>query len=247
MKILSKLGRFYCLASAGLVAVVAVGLGVAFGLGFVPDGSLEKIVTALEREPKIDDAVVEVSRKKTPTEVALDVEKRQAPDVRLWSRRLEQVGEGIQKDLAELDGRLARMKSEEQRLSRVSEILTQVLSNLLGEEITADELLASADEVVRTLEEQRRDEMRKPWMLDTLKSMEPRAIATLFSGASAEGEQGLKEGEAVELLGGLPPRKAGQVLAEMGKVDPTRAARLLALMGRGEPLGDGSVTGGQVR
>ncbi|MGE3164254.1 MAG: hypothetical protein AB7O52_05075 [Planctomycetota bacterium] len=238
---LSRVGSLYCLLCGLLLGPAAATFAVAVALGWLPDRPLERVVSALTLQPEAPPSTGAADVQQPGSEPAAAA---MAPDLRLWSRRLEDVGAGIEEDLAKVEAKFVQLAAEEQRLDQVSMILTQVLTQLLGEEITKDALLSSAEELVARLEKSHSEGERRPWLLETLESMGARDVAGVLSGASVAGEEGMNEAEAVALLGGLPPRKAGQVLAEMGKVDPVRAARMLAQVGRDENPARGSRSGG---
>lgn len=237
----SRIGSLYCLTCGLVVGPALFTVALAVALGWLPDRPLDRVVSALTDQAVEAKPAPEAEFAATPKRVGHE----STPDTRLWSRRLEEVGDGIERDLERVESEFARLEKERAQLSEVSRILTQVLSQLLGEEITRETLLSSAEQLVEKLEKSHAEAERRPWLLETLQSMGPRDVAGVLSGVTAPGDKGMNEEEAVALLGGLPPRKAGQVLAELGKVDPVRAARMLAQVGRDEDPTRGSLSGGK--
>ena len=229
MKAVGWLGRAYCIASGLILAPLLIGFLVAYFGGMLPDQPLERIAKALEKEPQEEEA--EEAEAEPENENNQD---RTATDARAWSQRLQSVGDGILENLRDVEEARVRVAQEEADLQGLVTALTDVLSTLLEEPVTKEQLAGASDQLIARLREMGKSENRMPWMLDTLKSMEAKAVARLFSGAGSEEEGGLKDDEAVKLLGGLKPRKAGEVFAELGKVDPGQASRLLALLGKEE-------------
>ena len=112
-------------------------------------------------------------------------------------------------------------------LDKLSAGTAQLLSALLKEEISPQQALNESDALVARMKQWQLEHQKLPNLLETLKTMEPKAIAAILTG----GDASLGEDRATMLLSGLAPRKAGQVLTEMGKIDPNRAARIIARLG----------------
>lgn len=231
MKILSMITKAYCIAAGLLLGPLLVGSLIAYFSGMLPEQPLQRIVQALEKDSEADADSEGEGAADESTDTDQD---RSATDERAWARRLEHVGDGIISNLKNVEDARLRVAKEEAALDGLVQAVTELLSTLLGKPVQKQDLYSSSDELVAQLREVGKGEKRMPWMLDTLKSMKPRAVAALFGTAGSEEEGGLKDDEAVKLLGGLQPRKAGEVLAELGKVDPGQASRLLALLGKEE-------------
>lgn len=242
MKWLTKLGRVYCIVAGALLAPAVLALVLAHFTGQFPDRPLERVVQALQKQPEAPDVDPVQDAQK-----AAELEENRAPDVRLWARRLEQVGDGILHDVKNLEEGLARLEQERAQQEQVLAGTTRLLSVLLGEEVETQQIHTETEALVARLEQEAVVKDRLPWLLETLGAMNAKAIAALLQGMPAEGTDGLREGEAVALLGGLTPRKVGQVLTELGKANPLLAGRLLAQLGRDESPGGSPEGKGQAK
>ncbi|MEM7167190.1 MAG: hypothetical protein AAF581_17140 [Planctomycetota bacterium] len=181
MKILGLIGKGYCVAAGLLVAPIAIGILIAHFSGMLPEQPLQRIVQALEKEDTGENG------EEAPVDEPVDeVQDRTASDERSWSRRLEQVGDGILANLKDVEAARAKVARQEQELQELVQSLTGVLSTLFEEPVTEEQLFASADQLVDRLRSMGKSENRMPWMLDTLKSMKPRAVAGLRGTAGCE-------------------------------------------------------------
>ena len=90
--------------------------------------------------------------------------------------------------------------------------------------------LGSLPQWIQRVEAMQSQQEKLPRLLETLGTVEPKALAAILSGGEKR-NKGLEEEQAVQLLAGLKPRRAGEVLSEMGKVDPALAARLISRLG----------------
>lgn len=226
MSALRSVGRTYCLLCGLLLGPLSLAFAVAFATDFFGSGALARVVQALQASPAGSEAT-------NAPEPGADSQHqdRRASEQRLWARRLEQVGDGILRDVQAIEAQRAEQAQRAERLATLTGALVALLEQVLGEPVTEERLLASTEELRERLELAQADRARWPWLITTVQSMEPRAIAAILKEPGFEGMDGLRSEEAARLLGGLQPRKAGQVLAELGKSDPAQAARLLAQLG----------------
>lgn len=221
MKALVLAAKGFCLLSGLLMAPTLLGIGLAYWMGFVPPW--EKI-RAVFAESEESSSAVESPVSSTESMSA------EAGEARLWESRLTLLREEIDREGARVEAERARLEARGDELDGLTKRLAATLTTMLDRKIEPDGVLAQLDGIDRELEALDAEEKRFPALIETLRAIDPGALANIVAGTGGEG---LSERQALRVLRGLPARRSAQVLEEMSKVDPVLASSLVELMGRG--------------
>lgn len=217
MKFCGRVFRLYCTVCGLLVTPVVLAVALAHSMGVLPVHKIQAVFA---------DGTPPVTLPR-PVVVIDDAEDGDGPvDPRLWRRRLAEMSERVETRSRELKRSHEEVRQQQRNVTAVSDALAAVLTTLLQEAVDGAGVVAAPDRFVRRLEERRSRRARLPHLVQTVGTMEPRAVAKLLA---RTGE--LDDDLASEILGALPPRKTAEVLSEMGRIDPQRGARLMAHLG----------------
>lgn len=221
MKPLVLVAKGFCLLSGLLMAPTLLGVGLAYWMGFVPPWEKIRAVFAESEESSPATEVAESS---------VEAMSGEAGEARLWESRLTLLREEIDREGSRVEADRQRLEARGEQLDALTERLAVTLTTVLDRKIEPDGMLAQLDGIDRELEALDAEEKRFPELIETLRAIDPGALASIVAGTGGEG---LSERQALRVLRGLPARRSAQVLEEMSKVDPVLASSLVELMGRG--------------
>lgn len=214
MKVIWWLFRAFSLLSGFIMLPALFGLGLAWWMGFVPPWEKLRDVFATSGSDGNELAIEEPVTKGDAVE----------EEPRLWESRLGL----LEKEVARESGVVAKERTRLEELSKGIEgtraALARTLSAILDRPIESSDVVDQAATIEQELERIEAEEKSLPQLIETLRSMDSKALAAVFSGANG---QGLSERQSLRLLRGLPPRKSAQVLEELSKADPARASSLV--------------------
>lgn len=225
MKIMKSIWRLFCSLSGLVVAPVLLAFILALAMGVLPP--LDQIRTLMS-EVQEANAAADSSKEEAPgSDSAPD-------DAPYWERRLNGVSSTIAADRADVDQRLVQAKQLEKKLNELRASLVPLLSATIGRPLTADQIVTESAALGDELAALNSEEERFPAVLNTAKTMSPKALAAILTpeaGAADGVDLAKSKKQTTKLLRSLQPRTTGKVLEAMAKIDAGFARELIESMG----------------
>lgn len=232
MKRIGKLGyQLFALLSALVMAPVLGALLLASLLGMLPPW--EKIRASLS-----NDTALAVTKPMDPSPLSAGVARppgeldpEAADGLVLWNERLRGMSADLSASQAAVRAEKAEVAAARTQLTALVTASAELSSQLLGRNVTTDEIASETARLVLEMKQQGERARGLPRLLESLKAVEPEALARIFSEQEAalvsDEARAASQRETAALLSAMAPAKVAKVLEALGTTQPEFAGRLI--------------------
>ncbi|MFN0059557.1 MAG: hypothetical protein ACKVX7_13965 [Planctomycetota bacterium] len=232
MKRLGKLGyQLFALLSALVMAPVLGALLLASFLGMLPPW--EQIRAALT-----NDTALAVMKPMDPPSAATtavrpsgELDPAAADGLVLWNERLRGMSADLSASQAAVRAEKEAIAAARTQLTALATASAELLSQILGRTVTTDEIAGDAARFVLELKQQGERARGLPRLLESLKAVEPEALARIFSeqetAVASDEARDASRRETAELLSAMAPARVAKVLEALGTTRPDLAGQLI--------------------